>query len=138
MLEISAILFNHLGEIFLQTTLQMVKMSKAFVLFSLFFLLGACMEDEKPVTLGISLIDKKITMTSSSVNELTVEVYLTSEDAAEGQLLAKAMNLQGQEIGRSSQNLSLGKDDAKLIAFTFDASVEMDSVAKIVIDLRKE
>ena len=63
------------------------------------------MEDEKPVTLGISLIDKKITMTSSSVNELTVEVYLTSEDAAEGQLLAKAMNLQGQEIAARPANV---------------------------------
>jgi hypothetical protein len=96
------------------------------------------MEVEKPVTLGVSLIDKKITMTSSSVEELNVEVYLTSEEEADGELLAKAMNANNQEIGRAKQTLALGKDDAKLITFTFDASVDMDLVTKFVIDFRKQ
>ena len=116
----------------------MAKSRLAYALLSMLFLLGACMEKEKPVTLGVSLIDKKITMTSSSVEELNVEVYLTTEEEAEGELLAKAMNANNQEIGRAKQSLRLGKDDAKLITFTFDATVEMDLVTKFVIDFRKE
>jgi len=116
----------------------MAKSRLAYALLSMLFLLGACMEKEKPVTLGVSLIDKKITMTSSSVEELNVEVYLTTEEEAEGELLAKAMNANNQEIGRAKQSLILGKDDAKLITFTFDATVNMDLVTKFVIDFRKE
>ena len=96
------------------------------------------MENEKPVTLGMSLIDKKISMTKSKVNELNVEVYLISEEEATGELLAKAMDVNGLEIGRAKQALTLGKDEAKLITFTFDASVEMDLVTKFVVDFRKE
>ena len=117
----------------------MSKSRLAYALLSMLFLLGACIEKEKPVTLGVSLIDKKITMTSSSVEELNVEVYLTTEEETAGELLAKAMNANNQEIGRAKQaGFSLGKDDAKLITFTFDASVDMDLVTKIVIDFRKE
>lgn len=116
----------------------MVNSRLAYALLSMLFLLGACMEKEKPVILGMSLIDKKITMTSSSVEELNVEVYLTTEEEAEGELLAKAMNANNQEIGRAKQSLMLGKDDAKLITFTFDTTVEMDLVSKFVIDFRKE
>ena len=96
------------------------------------------MEKEKPVTLGVSLIDKKISMTSYSVNELNVEVYLISEEESTGELLAKAMDINSLEIGRSKQALILGKDDAKLITFTFDTNVDMDLVTKFVIDFRKE
>ncbi len=96
------------------------------------------MENEKPVTLGVSLIDKKISMTSSSVNELNVEVYLISEEETDGELLAKAMDVNGLEIGRAKQTLILGKDDAKLVTFTFDTSVEMELVTKFVIDFRRQ
>ena len=116
----------------------MAKSRLAYVLISVLFLLGACMEAEKPVTLGVSLIDKKISMTKSKVNELNVEVYLISEEEATGELLAKAMDINGLEIGRAKQALNLGKDEAKLITFTFDTSVEMDLVTKFIIDFRKE
>lgn len=139
MLEILGFLFNDLYVILFQQIVKMSKSRLAYILLSMLFLLGACMEVEKPVTLGVSLIDKKITMTSSSVEELNVEVYLTTEEEAAGELLAKAMNASNQEIGRAKQaGFSLGKDDAKLITFTFDASVDMDLVTKIVIDFRKE
>ena len=116
----------------------MAKSRSAYILLSMLFLLGACMENEKPVTLGMSLIDKKISMTKSKVNELNVEVYLISEEEATGELLAKAMDINSLEIGRAKQALTLGKDEAKLITFTFDTSVEMDLVTKFVIDFRKE
>jgi len=103
------------------------------------FLLGACMKEEKPVTLEVSVLDKKISMTKFKVDELNVEVYLISEDEVmEEELLAKAMDANGLEIGRAKQPLNLDQDEAKLFTFTFDTSVEMDLVTKFVIDLRKK
>jgi len=117
----------------------MAKSRLAYVLLSVLFLLGACMKEEKPVTLGVSVIDKKISMTKSKVDELNVEVYLISEDEVkEEELLAKAMDANGLEIGRAKQPLNLDKDESKLFTFTFDTSVEMDLVTKFVIDLRKK
>ena len=137
MLEISPILFNSI----LFNTKQSVKMEKTRIsfipLFVLIFL-ASCMEVEKPVTLGASLTEKKITMTAYSVEELDVEVYLITEEIAEGELLAKAMNASGQEIGRAKQILALGKDDAKKLTFTFDAELDLGKVVKYVIDFRKQ
>ncbi len=106
----------------------------------LFFvlLLTSCLEKEKPVLLGSSLVEKKLSMTSSKVDSLKVDIYLTSENEVSGELLAKALNAQGQEIGRSKQLLALQKDDAKLISFTFDSNLELEQVSKYMIDFRKE
>jgi hypothetical protein len=104
---------------------------------TLVFLLS-CMEDEKSVTLGNSVLDKGLSMTSSKVEQSKVEVYLITTQSVEGELLAKALNLKGQEIGRSKQILNLGKDDAKLITFTFDTSVNSKSVARYRLDFRKK
>jgi hypothetical protein len=96
------------------------------------------MEVEKPVTLAPSLMDKKITMTSSSVEKFNVVAYLITVDAVEGELLAKAMNAEGKEIGRAKQILALGKDESKLITFTFGAELELEQVVKYIIDFRKQ
>ena len=84
---------------------------KKFILslfsFCLFF--SACMEEEKPVTLGVSIIDKKISMTSSKVEGPKLEVYLISENEVSGEVLAKALNAQGQEIGRAKVLLNHSK-----------------------------
>ena len=98
----------------------------------------ACMEDEKSVTLGGSVVDKKLTMTTYNCIQSKVEVYLVSHDAVEGELLAKALNGSGKEIGRAKQMLNLGKDDAKLITFNFDASVSIDEVSRFILDFRKK
>lgn len=101
-------------------------------------LLPSCMEEEKVVTLGSSVIDKGLSMTSSKSEQAKVEVYLISADLVEGELLAKALNAQGKEIGRSKQILNLGKDDAKLVTFNFDASVNLDDVSRFMLDFRKK
>lgn len=101
-------------------------------------LLPSCMEEEKVVTLGSSVIDKGLSMTSSKSEQAKVEVYLISTDLVEGELLAKALNAQGKEIGRSKQILNLGKDDAKLVTFNFDASVNLDDVSRFMLDFRKK
>ena len=117
--------------------------SKILTLSWLFFLVSifmatSCMEEEKAVTLGSSVTDKGITMTSSKAEQGKVEVYLISSSSAEGELLAKALNTKGQEIGRSKQTLNLGKDDAKLVSFNFDASVNLDKVSRFMLDFRKK
>lgn len=84
------------------------------------------------------MLDKGLSMTSSKVEQSKVEVYLITTQSVEGELLAKALNLKGQEIGRSKQILNLGKDDAKLITFTFDTSVNLKSVARYMLDFRKK
>ena len=96
------------------------------------------MEKDKPVTLGISIIDKKISMTSSKVEAHKLDVYLISENEATGEVLAKALNVQGQEIGRAKVLLNLLKDDAKMLSFTFDSSLDLDLVTKYLIDFRKQ
>ena len=100
--------------------------------------LSSCMQEEKSVTLGSSVIDKGINMTSSKSEQSKVEVYLITTDSVEGELLAKALNAKGKEIGRSKQILNLGKDDAKLITFNFDASVNLDDVTRFMLDFRKK
>ncbi|MDA0905538.1 MAG: hypothetical protein O2874_04360 [Verrucomicrobia bacterium] len=102
------------------------------------FLLASCMEEEKSVTLGSSVIDKGISMTSSNAEQAKVEVYLITTNSVEGELLAKALNAKGKEIGRSKQMLNLGKDDAKLVSFTFDASVNLEEVSRFMLDFRNK
>jgi hypothetical protein len=102
------------------------------------FLLVSCMEEEKSVTLGSSVIDKGISMTSSKAEQAKVEVYLITTNSVEGELLAKALNAKGKEIGRSKQMLNLGKDDAKLVSFTFDASVNLEEVSRFMLDFRNK
>jgi len=115
-------------------------MAKTRILLFTLSLMGfffSCAEVEKPVTLAPAVVEKKITMNSSSVDKLNVVVYLVSVEAVEGELLAKAMNAEGKEIGRAKQILALGKDESKLITFTFGAELELDQVVKYLIDFRK-
>ncbi|MEK9773718.1 MAG: hypothetical protein VW576_09155 [Opitutae bacterium] len=114
-----------------------INLSQILSVFSLFFLFS-CMAEEKSVTLGSSVVDKGISMTSSKSDQSKVEVYLITRDSVEGELLAKALNTSGKEIGRSKQMLNLGKDDAKLVTFTFDASVNLDQVTRFMLDFRKK
>ena len=102
------------------------------------FILPSCMEKQLPVNLSIELIDKGVKMNSFSTKESTVEVYLVTQDAIEGELLAKAINASGLEISRAKVTLSLQKDDAKLFTFNFDANLNLEEVTKYQIDLRNK
>ena len=109
-----------------------------YVVLPFLFLLTSCLEEEKSVTLGTSVIDKGISMTSSKAEQAKVDVYLISVNSVEGELLAKALNAKGKEIGRSKQMLNLGKDDAKLVSFNFDASVNLEEVSRFMLDFRNK
>ena len=108
------------------------------VIFLFFFGIVSCGEKEKPVTLSSELTDKKLSMTVAKVVDKDVSVYLISEEAVEGELIAKALNQTSQEIGRASQIITLGADDAKMITFKFDAELDVENVVKYLIDLKKD
>jgi len=76
-------------------------------------------------------------MSKFKTEDAKVEVYLISNEAVDGELLAKALDARGKEIGRAKQTLNLGKDDAKLVTFTFDANVPQEDVLKFILDFRK-
>ena len=97
----------------------------------------SCTEKEIPVSLSVELIDKGITMTSSSASEGVVEIYLISEQETGGELLVKAINASGLEIARTKAIMALQKDDAKQFTFNFDKSLALDQVKKYQVDLRK-
>ena len=112
MLEISANIFNNYTMIFKSTRLS-ISLLLPFLLLGHF----SCTEKEIPVSLAIELIDKGITMTHSKANDGVVEIYLISENEAEGELLVKALNASGLEIARSKAMMTLQKDDAKQFTF---------------------
>ena len=133
MLEISANIFNNYNMIFKSTRLSLSLLLP-------FLLLGhfSCTEKEIPVSLSIELIDKGITMTYSKAKDGVVEIYLISENEAEGELLVKALNASGLEIARSKAIMTLQKDDAKQFTFNFDKGLDLDSVTKYQVALRKK
>jgi hypothetical protein len=133
MLEISAKIFNNYSMIFKST-----RLSLSLLLPFLFLGHFSCTEKEIPVSLSIELIDKGITMTYSKANDGVVEIYLISENEAEGELLVKALNASGLEIARAKAIMSLQKDDAKQFTFNFDKGLDLDSVSKYQVALRKK
>lgn len=113
-------------------------LKKYSVLVLLVLGIASCGEKEKPVALSPELTAKKLSMTVSKVLDKDVSVYLISEEAVEGELIAKALNQTSQEIGRASQIITLGADDAKMITFKFDAELDVENVVKYLIDLKKD
>jgi len=66
-----------------------------------------------------------------------VTAYIISTRAASGQLVAKAFDKAGQEIGRASVDLDLGADDARYYTFRFSPDMDFPSADKFVLDLKK-
>ena len=91
-------------------------------------------ESEVPIELGKELAEMKITKTSGHADgNGTVTVYLTSEEPVKVTLVAKAMNERNQEVGRTTAELILAKDDGKEIDFKFDSIMDVTVVRKYLI-----
>lgn len=84
---------------------------------------------------GLTKTVAKSLAMGASTNGFTV--YLVAGRALKGQLVAKALNKEDQEIGRAVVAAEFAADDAKYVTFVF--SREMDSllVAKYVVDVRQ-
>ena len=111
------------------------------LVFLAFVALGlcGCGESEVGIQIGPGLREKEVASTHSQVDgPNAISIYLISQGAVEGILLAKALNENGQEIGRSTTAVSLAKDDAKLVSFKFGAEVDATLVKSYLVDLKNE
>jgi hypothetical protein len=66
-----------------------------------------------------------------------VQLYLTSKGAFEGRLIAKGMNKEGKEIGRSILPVSLAADGAQYVAFAFPPEMDTQLVHEYWVDILK-
>ena len=109
-----------------------------FVFFALFTcILFGCADKETAIDLSKELQELQITKTDGKADgKGTVTVYLTSVEPVKVTLVAKAMNISNQEIGRTTAELSLAEGDGKSIAFKFDSAVDITAVSKYLIDLK--
>jgi hypothetical protein len=82
---------------------------------------------------GISMSTAK----SAGLGEKAINVYLIAKNAFKGTLISKAYNKEGAEIGRSLVEVDFGADDAKYIAFKFNAEMDSLLVDKFVVDVKK-
>lgn len=66
-----------------------------------------------------------------------ISVYLISSQPLKTSLMAKALNKEGQEIGRSVVDVEFGADDAQYVAFPFDAKMDTQLVERYHIDIKE-
>lgn len=106
---------------------------------------GEGIDEELTVETELSkeLIDQGISKTISKSkvtddpDQKSIAVYLISTNAFKSILMAKALNAEGQEIGRSTADLSLGQDEAKYVQFIFEDQLDTQLVKKYVISIKK-
>ncbi|HEX7375699.1 MAG TPA: hypothetical protein VF278_01240 [Pirellulales bacterium] len=65
-----------------------------------------------------------------------ITVYMLSQKAVAGSLVAKALNSEGTEIGRSVVDIDFAEDDAQYITFQFDAQMDTQLVRRYTIDIK--
>ncbi len=106
--------------------------------------LAASVKDEPlKVELSEAAIAKGLKMTITkraafaNPSEKGITVYIISSKSVGGQLLVKAFDKAGQEIGRASAELELNADDARYFTFKFSPEMDFQSADKFLVDVRK-
>lgn len=94
------------------------------------------------VELAQEISDQGLTITSTKVEEKkddrkNLSVYFISGNNFQGNLLAKALDEEGEEIGRATVSVNLAKDDAQYVVFSFPKEMELSLVQKYIIELKK-
>jgi hypothetical protein len=74
--------------------------------------------------------DKKRTETDPQ----TIDVYVTATEVMSGTLVLKAFDKDDREVGRSLAAVTFTKDDARYVAFDFDARVPLAAVKYFTLD----
>lgn len=65
-----------------------------------------------------------------------ITVYLLSQKPVTGSLIAKALNGEGAEIGRSVVEVEFAADDAKYVTFHFGNEIDSQLVERYLIDVK--
>lgn len=65
-----------------------------------------------------------------------ITVYFVSKDPVQANLLARALNAEGKEIGRSLAAVEFASDDAQYVTFSFDKQMDSQLVQKYVIGVK--
>jgi hypothetical protein len=66
-----------------------------------------------------------------------ITVYFMSSKPVQVSLMAKALNAEGDEIGRSVVDVEFTADDARYVAFAFDAEMDSQLVEKYVVEAKQ-
>lgn len=86
---------------------------------------------------GLSRTVAKSGALEPDIKKKGISIYFMAKTAFKGTLLAKAMNKEGQEIGRSVAKVEFKADDAKYVLFTFDQEMDTQLVDKYIVDIKK-
>lgn len=65
-----------------------------------------------------------------------ITVYFVSKQPVQANLLARALNADGKEIGRALAVVEFASDDAQHVTFSFDKQMDSQLVQKYVIGLK--
>lgn len=101
---------------------------------------GKGIDDQLMVNIEISqdIINKGITVTTSKQDKMKgITIYMISETEFKSTLIAKALNKEGHEIGRSTVDVEFTDNDAKYVTFTFPDEMDSQLVEKYVINIKK-
>ena len=74
------------------------------------------------------------TVANSIAPEKGFTVYILAKQPYVGQLVARAVNEAGSEVGRSKVDVEFAADDAQYVKFLFDRAMDSQLVAKYTID----
>ena len=66
-----------------------------------------------------------------------IAVYFITKSPFKGKLVARAMNKEGQEIGRSVVDVEFSADDAKYVSFPFPEEMDGQLVQEYLVDVKK-
>lgn len=89
------------------------------------------------VEIAKDLSDLGITKTVSKAKPHGFSIYLVASKPLNGTLVAKALNKDGQEIGRSAIEIDFTADDAKYVSFAFQEDMDTQLVEKYALDVKK-
>jgi hypothetical protein len=95
---------------------------------------------DKQLTVQVDLLnglaDRGVSKTVAKTIPYGFSIYLVAAKPLKSQLIAKALNKEGQEIGRCVVEVEFAGDDAKYVHCTFPEDMDTQLVEKFTLDLK--
>ncbi len=89
----------------------------------------------RPEVLALGLTNTVAKSLGSDANKKGISVYFIASQSISNTLIARALNADGAEIGRSKKPVVMQKDDAAYVTFEFDGEMDTAMVKKYAIGL---